>query len=102
MGNGTIYDFKHPENLAGFDLEHFVGRNFQNIKFLWTPYQDEQEENVFKNIYNGQNFEYLDWGESEPNGGRRENHVGLLLQNSKLYDIEETRDYDTGQRCKSE
>ena len=102
MGHGTIYTFEHPENLTGFDFEHKVGWNIQSIQFLWTPYQDELEESVFRNIHDGQVFKNLDWGGSEPNGGRSENHVGLLLHTSKLHDLEETRDYDTGQRCNND
>ena len=99
MGNGTIYSFEHPQNLTGFDIKYTFGRKNENIKFLWTPYQDVDEEGIFRNIHNGQVLENLDWGNAEPNGKRGENHVGFLLDNSKFYDIENFRNFDTGQSC---
>ena len=50
----------------------------KNVSQLWSGFSDEDTEGVFVDIVEGTNFsDHLVFNEGEPNGGERENCVGL-------------------------
>ena len=85
LGEGKIFTVENPGNLTGIDFEYFFGEKFYEQKNFWTPYNDVKEEGVFRNEYNGEVVE-LDWYEKQPNGGREENFVSLIVRKKGYMD----------------
>ena len=79
LGKGTIYTFVHPENLTNFDFEYTFGNNIHNKRFIWTPYHDDIEEGVFRNIYNGKVVE-VHWAK-----GRDKTWIFDLMSHIRLF-----------------
>ena len=91
LGNGTIFNFNNPKNLTNFDFKLVFGANFKNHTYFWTPYTDEEEEGVFKNIHNGEIVESLDFQFNQPNGGTAENYIVLSTATERFMDGIENR-----------
>ena len=79
LGKGTIYTFVHPENITNFDFEYTFGNNIHNKRFIWTPYHDDIEEGVFRNIYNGKVVE-VHWAK-----GRDKTWIFDLMSHIRLF-----------------
>ena len=60
---------------------------------VWLPLSDEKEEGVYRNTYTGMIETYLPWAPNQPNGGKSENYVLLLLDVAGYDDNDKTDEF---------
>ena len=95
LGDGSVFSFPMPDNLTNFDFEYTFGDTFKTKDYFWTPYSDEEEEGVIRNVYNGLKIN-LAWQDNQPNGGTSENFIVLNTQSRAFLDVTNSGDDKQG------
>ena len=57
---------------------------------VWTPLSDQNSEGVFLNMNNNSTVQYEFWDKKQPNGGKDQNYVGIIVRNAALNDIDKS------------
>ena len=97
LGNGKIYSFSNSQNLTKVNFETIFGTKFWKLKYFWTPYTDEMDEGVYRDIYDGE-IKNLHFQYNQPNGGIEENHVLLSTKSRQFVDGADERE-DVSVNC---
>ena len=95
LGGGNISEIQDNEQLK--KTLAWVKRTERGCKGLWLPITDEAEEGVYRNIYRGDEEQFLPWYEGQPNGGTTESYVSLVLDRSSFND--DSENYETCVSC---
>ena len=70
-------------------LKYVAWHNFttQGVCYkIWAPFSDADSEGLFRNVNNNNTAPHNFWDEDEPNGGKEENFVKILVPKAVLYD----------------
>ena len=81
----------YPENHSTF-LKYVAW--YQNItggtcSVVWTPLSDKNHEGLFLNMNDNSSVQYQIWDKGQPNGGKNENHVAIVIRTAALRDYDE-------------
>ena len=82
LGNGRIHVPNTREEFSFFHLwylDHFGSLSESYCKDLWTPITDRILEDTFVNIYDGSTLEYFPNKKGQPNGGRSQNCLNMMM-----------------------
>jgi hypothetical protein len=79
LGKGNMSEIKDTKEMLSKVL--WVRERRNSCKELCSPVNDETTEGVFINSNDGTNETFLPWNGGQPNGGRSQNAVTLMLDN---------------------
>ena len=87
IGNGNVTDFSDPGDVSKIDITSVYGDKLEKCQYIWSPYNDVENEGVYVNANTGGVIEKIDWEPAQPNGLYLENHVAILPSIVKFRDI---------------
>ena len=84
-------DIPYPEHPSTF-LKYVAW--YKNItggtcSVVWTPLSDKNQEGSFFNMNDNISMQYQIWDKGQPNGGKNENYVAIVLRTAALRDYDE-------------
>ena len=87
IGNGNVTDFSDPGDISKIDIDSVYGGKLAKCQYIWSPYNDVENEGEYVNGNTGKVIDKLDWEPAQPNGLNLENHVAILPSIAKFRDI---------------
>ena len=92
LGGGKIPRHDNAESLQKY-VGWYVKTCNSACTNIWTPYSDETKEGEFVEMDTGIEAPFLPWEKSQPNGGRGENFVQMVLKSASdfnYFDVDAT------------
>ena len=87
IGNGNVTDFPDPSDVSKIDIDSVYGEKVAKCQYIWSPFNDVENEGEYVNTNTGSVIAKLDWEPAQPNGLHLENHVAILPSIAKFRDI---------------